>query len=120
MNDDRQLRGRYSECRVVDLVLRLGEPWIFGARLATKDEDRRGIDVVVATDVGGLPLQVKSSEKGANVWRRKNVALGNRHRNVMIALVVAGDRADISVERDLRAELARVREVMAVGDLVAI
>lgn len=60
-------RGRAHEVLVLEIVneLRADHQWIRSARLATPEEDRRGIDVVVTTDVGDLYLQVKSSPLGA-------------------------------------------------------
>jgi hypothetical protein len=46
-----------------------GLPWLLGARLATRDEDCSGIDLVLETaDVGQLYLQVKSSRRYARGW----------------------------------------------------
>jgi len=39
-------------------------PWVKRIRMATEEEDARGMDVVVEThDVGDMPVQVKSSRK---------------------------------------------------------
>ncbi|MEK7178780.1 MAG: hypothetical protein AAB727_00825 [Patescibacteria group bacterium] len=54
--------GRAGEVRVVKAFRALGPlPWIFGARHATDKEDAEGIDVFVKTDVGEIPIQIKTS-----------------------------------------------------------
>lgn len=60
-------RGTANEGRLLSAVLslRAGASWILEARAATPDEDRRGIDVVVISDVGPLRLQSKSSTGAA-------------------------------------------------------
>jgi hypothetical protein len=55
-------RGVLAEKRVLDVCTAPGRPrWVLGARRASPEEDARGIDVVVDSDVGPLWLQVKSS-----------------------------------------------------------
>lgn len=39
--------------------------WVVGVRHATPEEDARGIDVWVKTDVGDVPVQIKSSHRDA-------------------------------------------------------
>lgn len=109
------LRGRYSECRVIDIAVGLRLPWVRGVRLATRSEDKNGVDIVVAADVGPIGVQVKSSACGAEKWRRENDARGDSHRNRFVALIVAGDRDDDAIAGDLLAELARVRGLRASG-----
>jgi hypothetical protein len=57
-------RGRDAEHRVLAALLEWPPAWVLSARLATRDEDRRGIDIVVVSDVGELFLQVKASKGG--------------------------------------------------------
>jgi hypothetical protein len=57
-------RGRDAEGRVLAALLEWPPAWVLSARLATWDEDRRGIDIVVVSDVGELFLQVKASNGG--------------------------------------------------------
>jgi hypothetical protein len=72
------------------------------ARRATSIEDSSGIDVVVESDVGGLLLQVKSSEHGKSRFRRRPL-LG-------IAIVVVGpaDTPEALLEKVV-GELEKVR-----------
>jgi hypothetical protein len=55
--------------------------WLLAARRATREEDEKGIDLVVESDVGQLQLQVKSSFHG------KAKFLARRH-DVRVAIVV--------------------------------
>ncbi|HZU96090.1 MAG TPA: hypothetical protein VFF73_05230 [Planctomycetota bacterium] len=73
-------RGRDNERRVLQALLEGARPeWLESARMATNEEDHRGIDVVVASDVGDLYLQVKSSKTGAKAARP------SPHRALVIA-----------------------------------
>lgn len=60
-------RGSYSERLALDAATLAVEriDWMLSARAADNAEDRRGIDIVVESDVGALYLQVKSSRKAA-------------------------------------------------------
>jgi Double-stranded RNA binding motif len=69
-----QDKGFRAERRVLHAICDPLEPlpmWILGARIATKDEDSHGIDVVVATDCGPMWLQVKSSQSGKKKHEKK-------------------------------------------------
>jgi hypothetical protein len=49
--------------------------WIGEVRLSTKEEDHRGIDVVIeTTDVGNILIQVKSSHRGREEFLMRQVA----------------------------------------------
>ncbi len=65
-------KGDANEDRVRAALMRPRRPWwLIEARRASGAEDHRGIDVVVETvDRGRLRLQVKSSPRGAEKWRR--------------------------------------------------
>ena len=48
-------------------------PWLKEVRKATPEEDSKGIDVVFATDVGDIGLQVKSSENARERFVNRQV-----------------------------------------------
>lgn len=52
------------------------------ARHATREEDHRGIDIVLETDVGRLYLQVKSSYRGVEEFLATPGKEGERRRCV--------------------------------------
>lgn len=108
-------RGRNNEQRVLDALTARQErlaPWLGDVRLATPDEDARGIDIVVTTqDLGPLYLQVKSSRTGAERFHAKK-------RPALIATVVAHSDVDEDtlfrraeqVLLTLRSQLRKMRE----------
>jgi len=70
-------RGQLTEKRVrVVFCNQIGQPacppWLLGYEKASARDDReRKIDAWVDTDVGRIPLQIKSSEKGAQKARKE-------------------------------------------------
>lgn len=69
--------GHNNERRVVEAYSEQEHgffpPWIKSVRLATQEEDRRGIDVVFATEVGEIFVQLKGSSFGKEeFFRRQN------------------------------------------------
>ena len=46
--------------------------WLGTSRKATREEDRKGADVICETDVGSLYLQVKSSHHGKEKFETKS------------------------------------------------
>jgi hypothetical protein len=65
-------RGKRNELRMLAACLSEPRPkWLRDARLATREEDARGIDIVVTTDVGDVYLQVKSSRIAAEIFQRR-------------------------------------------------
>jgi hypothetical protein len=65
-------RGIESEMRLLESCRLPSRPsWMHRARLATRIEDRSGIDIVVESDVGALLVQVKSSNAGKQHFRRR-------------------------------------------------
>lgn len=64
-------RGRVSEQSLLEAVRKVGRalPWFVDARMATAEEDTRGIDVVVTCSDGELYLQSKSSNARALDFR---------------------------------------------------
>lgn len=79
-------RGRVSERSLLDAVLLVGPSfqWFVGARMATAEEDGRGIDVVVTCSDGELYLQSKSSNARALDFR--NTRKGKRIAAVAVSL----------------------------------
>ena len=70
--DEGAAKGLLNEQRLVDLLNSGPRPsWLFRASKANEGMDQRGIDVEVFTDVGTLYLQVKSSSKEAQRFRKK-------------------------------------------------
>ncbi len=71
------------------------------ARLATRREDAAGIDVVVASDVGALYLQIKSSRLGVRKFEQHG------RRRSLIGVVIACDEPHFRSR--LAAKLAELR-----------
>lgn len=67
-------RGETNEIRVLNVLQTEQPAWMFSARAATEDEDSKGVDIVVDTDVGKLFLQVKSSRTGVAKHKSKRRA----------------------------------------------
>lgn len=83
--------GKRRELRTLEMILslRASNPAIVSARLATKDEDGRGIDIVIETAFGTMFVQVKSGKDQARIWRKKYATtIGNK--TVMVRW--SGDR----------------------------
>lgn len=100
-------RGHLEEQRVVRLLNHEGRrpPWLLEARLASEEEDARGIDIVVSTaDAGLLLLQVKCNPEAAEQFRRTHViaALG--------VVVAWPEAADADVWAGAIRELDRLRD----------
>lgn len=106
-----QALGRANEARLLEAVeyLRERHAWILGVRQATREEDSKGIDLVVTTDVGELYLQSKSSKTAAVDFMTK------RRKATVTAVVVRGDvervagRALIALT-DMRLEILAKRK----------
>ena len=75
-------RGRSNEVLVLGACQLPSRPaWMCAARAATREEDARGIDVVIESDIGSLYVQVKSSRRGKEAFLQ-------RRRRAVIAVVV--------------------------------
>lgn len=99
-------RGAYCEQLVIEaLRRRRGRPkWIHGVRLAGPKLDRRGVDVVVSSDVGLLFLQVKASKRSVERQR-------SNYERRWIAIVWASPLDSLDVVRSRAAgELSRLRQ----------
>lgn len=99
------LKGQLAEKRVLRAAFQLCEQasWLFVARLADKNEDASGIDVVVYSSIGKLYLQVKSSHCGARKFRIKRPTA-----KVMI-VIVDPEMNDQKIERKVYDALCRLR-----------
>lgn len=98
-----QLIGMANEARVVKVLNDPGwfrrPPWFIKARLASKEEDHAGTDVVIETaEHGPVKLQVKSSDRRAQVWKRQ-------HPNTTIVLIVVRSSEEDLVLRQRIMEL---------------
>lgn len=87
----RHTRGLTAEALVLKALGRASRPdWILEVRPATEAENARGIDVVIESrDRGTLLLQVKSSERYAAAWRRREAKRGKR-RPIEVVVVPPG------------------------------
>lgn len=72
------------------------------ARLATRIEDRSGIDVVIDSDVGQLLVQVKSSKLGKEHFRQRPLL------SIAVVVVRPSDSPEVLLAR-LVAELEPIR-----------
>lgn len=86
--------GHNNEQRVVEAYSEkeraLFPPWIKGVRLATQEEDRRGIDVVFATEVGEIFVQLKGSSVGKEMFfHRQND--GEVNWRIVVAIIFPSD-----------------------------
>lgn len=103
-------RGSKNESLVAEVLSGLKErwPWVKGWSKATAEQDRKGIDFVVNTDVGDLYLQVKSSESGKRKFKdtpRKSsilcVVVSNiAHAQGRVPNVLARARAEYKKQRN--------------------
>ena len=55
--------------------------WLKGISKSTKEEDQKGIDFIIHTSFGNIFVQVKTSENGANIFKK-------RKRNFRIIVLV--------------------------------
>lgn len=87
-----QALGRANEARLLEAVqyLRERHAWILGVRQAAQEEDAKGIDLVVTTDVGELYLQSKSSKAAAVDFMQK------RRKLLIAAVVVRGNKERVA------------------------
>lgn len=74
--------------------------WVRAVRRATEEEDHRGLDIVVETDVCDLFIQVKSSHANAEEWRRRYKTAPTYSRTILVVM---------SIERDICKRRGRIR-----------
>ncbi|TSC71301.1 MAG: hypothetical protein G01um101470_684 [Parcubacteria group bacterium Gr01-1014_70] len=84
--------GRNNERRVVEAYkeLALFPQWIKSVRLATREEDLRGIDVVFATEVGEIFVQLKESSIGKESFSRRQDS-GELNWRIVVAIIFPSD-----------------------------
>jgi hypothetical protein len=96
--------------RIVALKPKL--PWILDVRLATDEEDRRGIDIVIATTHVDVFVQVKSGKVQARLWRKKyGTTIGVR------ALLVRWEGDRIAAPANMASALQAIYSRMASCDM---
>jgi len=92
-------RGRSSEQRLLEACQLDKRPtWMLSARAGTRDEDARGIDVVLDTDVGKLYVQVKSSKTGGRHFKERK-----RSARIAVVVVRVDDTPDTLLQKVLSA-----------------
>lgn len=100
------LRGKTNETRVLHVISDSTPAWVEKVRSANPEEDAKGVDVVVYTDVGKLFLQVKSSKAGIKAYSEKK-------RRSMIGVVLCHHRiSDERLRKSVYRELAKLRETV--------
>ena len=77
-------RGHRNEERALEVIISAKLNWVHSARLATKEEDSRGIDIVLETDIGQLFFQIKSSYYGMKKFIDKH---GNSRTRIAIIIL---------------------------------
>lgn len=111
MTLDDQSLGEMSEFLVMAHIrgLQKEHRWILDARRANRLEDASGIDVVVTTDVGDVPVQVKSSRGGAAKWRQHNRKTGHEWKNDIPTVIAAAGITPAELRQRVHAAVARRR-----------
>jgi hypothetical protein len=105
-----QERGRLAEDKVLHCLqdFCFVPDWIKGIRRASLKEDQQGQDVFLLTDVGEMPVQIKSSVAGVRRFRQR---YGDR---IPVVIVASFDRPEevlakiikaIEPERNYRLEM---------------
>lgn len=106
-------KGTGGEARILNLLLSNKDAWpewLHSIRAATYSEDQKGCDVVIATDVGKLYLQVKSSWTGIEHFKKKR-------KSKMIETILSRPQDDpkevfrIAIRKlsDMRNQIAKMR-----------
>lgn len=107
-----QRRGLLNEQRFNRMIgsafeRRKGLPeWFKGYRAATTEEDARGIDALVETDVGLIELQITSGRKLAQMKRKK--AREQKKERVVVRVL-----SDQTNEKLLQKTIREVRRIRA-------
>lgn len=96
-----QARGLVAERKVIEFFLNeenrcLFPDWLEGLDCRTNRDDTKGIDCWFLTDVGKIPLQIKSSLRG------KNTAL-EKHPHIPVVIIHADDSEQEILEKCLTA-----------------
>ena len=97
-------RGRANEKRALDACVLPARPaWMQSVRMASREEDRDGIDLVIDSDVGKLYVQVKSSRGG------KMAFLQRRRRARVAVVVVSATDSPEAIQRRIVGEVGKIR-----------
>lgn len=104
-------RGRKAERRfnkVVQAARLSGNlpVWWKEERDGTKEEDKRGIDKMVKTDVGLIFIQIKSS------LRRKQEFIKNRRATFIAVVVIQATETDRTVLTNILGEVEKIRNLI--------
>lgn len=102
------VRGARHEDRALEALRTYGVPWIKSVRHADDSEERRGIDIVVETDVGKIFVQVKSSRRGLAGHREKH----GRSRTRILVVIVNEGMTNLDVANIVRGFVTRERQVI--------
>ncbi len=66
------LERKFEEIFTLGLEGNAFPAWILGYRRGQSAEEARGINGVIQTDIGKIPIQIKSSQRGGMRARRRN------------------------------------------------
>ena len=112
--------GPVNECAAGRALARLTArtPWIRGWRPANQAEDENGIDAVVWTDAGPVPLQVKSSRRTAQKWRQMRRRKGKEIHTVVVVRDQDRDHEPTLDDRVLRAVVAGRWQTIVKKDMI--
>lgn len=106
------IKGARNEVAVVQVLSGHEKlpSWMGDVRACTEEEDERGIDVVVETDIGEIYLQVKSSYSNAQKFLRKWP-----QRNVGMVVIRPQDDRDTIFNKAMDAVAKQRSDVMKAG-----
>lgn len=97
-------KGKRAEQRALSALTHSLPHWAQTARLATHEEDGRGIDIVIETlRLGDLYVQIKSSRNGARQYRRR------RRRAKAIVVVIGEDMEERKIREKMLSAIHRLR-----------
>lgn len=99
-------RGKQNEDRAVILINQLEEKpsWLRLAKKASQEQDQRGIDLIMVTDVGELYIQLKSSQLAAKLFLVDHP----RFRGEVVVIHMTDD--DASIAKKIVRATSRLRE----------
>lgn len=105
--------GREQELRILRIVNEMATEvtWLESARLATADEDARGVDIVTTTDVGSIRIQVKSSRAGYAKFHKKR-RRRNQAIDPLLVMIITGEKTNEQLADQTYDELLRVRDII--------
>lgn len=101
----RRTEDRFFEAMEVSFVKKM-LVWVFDVCRASQKEDAKGIDAVIATDVGKLFIQIKSSEAGAIKFRNGRNC---RHRMIRV-IIIREDHSLLEIREKAKNILIELRQ----------